>query len=157
MRPCARSRDLPSFPTRRSSDLVAPRDLVHSLIATDREGPRSPMFPAHGGIEEIAERVAAQNPDDQRRLRVGNGFRSEEHTSELQSPMYLVCRLLLEKKKRSAAGPISHRSSSANCALTSILSMPPIFTPAASSDCGSPPTLPTRRRSRHTCSSAASA
>src|SRR5437762_3795589 len=27
-------------------------------------------------------------------------FRSEEHTSELQSPMYLVCRLLLEKKKQ---------------------------------------------------------
>src|SRR5437762_8033705 len=26
--------------------------------------------------------------------------RSEEHTSELQSPMYLVCRLLLEKKKQ---------------------------------------------------------
>src|SRR5437879_9985819 len=28
------------------------------------------------------------------------GERSEEHTSELQSPMYLVCRLLLEKKKK---------------------------------------------------------
>src|SRR5437762_8999973 len=28
-----------------------------------------------------------------------SAFRSEEHTSELQSPMYLVCRLLLEKKK----------------------------------------------------------
>src|SRR5437762_5749516 len=28
-----------------------------------------------------------------------DGLRSEEHTSELQSPMYLVCRLLLEKKK----------------------------------------------------------
>src|SRR5256885_4433569 len=28
------------------------------------------------------------------------GFRSEEHTSELQSPCNLVCRLLLEKKKR---------------------------------------------------------
>src|SRR5436189_4680668 len=27
-------------------------------------------------------------------------LRSEEHTSELQSPMYLVCRLLLEKKKQ---------------------------------------------------------
>src|SRR5437764_11525580 len=27
-------------------------------------------------------------------------MRSEEHTSELQSPMYLVCRLLLEKKKK---------------------------------------------------------
>src|SRR3970040_3156704 len=29
----------------------------------------------------------------------GENQRSEEHTSELQSPMYLVCRLLLEKKK----------------------------------------------------------
>src|SRR4051794_41601804 len=32
----------------------------------------------------------------------GNGIRSEEHTSELQSPVHLVCRLLLEKKKNSA-------------------------------------------------------
>src|SRR5437879_7297437 len=31
---------------------------------------------------------------------LGPGSRSEEHTSELQSPMYLVCRLLLEKKKK---------------------------------------------------------
>src|SRR3712207_1660349 len=30
------------------------------------------------------------------------GFRSEEHTSELQSRQYLVCRLLLEKKKKSS-------------------------------------------------------
>src|SRR5437762_11171830 len=30
---------------------------------------------------------------------VFNGCRSEEHTSELQSPMYLVCRLPLEKNK----------------------------------------------------------
>src|SRR5437762_6567419 len=30
----------------------------------------------------------------------GRSARSEEHTSELQSPMYLVCRLLLEKKKK---------------------------------------------------------
>src|SRR5437879_7386445 len=29
-----------------------------------------------------------------------SGKRSEEHTSELQSPMYLVCRLLLEKKEQ---------------------------------------------------------
>src|SRR5437762_6401747 len=35
--------------------------------------------------------------------RFGTGAtRSEEHTSELQSPMYLVCRLLLEKKKNEA-------------------------------------------------------
>src|SRR5437763_6653667 len=32
--------------------------------------------------------------------RLGDERRSEEHTSELQSPMYLVCRLLLEKKKK---------------------------------------------------------
>src|SRR5438552_18863708 len=30
----------------------------------------------------------------------GGGHRSEEHTSELQSPDHLVCRLLLEKKKK---------------------------------------------------------
>src|SRR5690348_18198587 len=29
-----------------------------------------------------------------------HGLRSEEHTSELQSPVHLVCRLLLEKKKK---------------------------------------------------------
>src|SRR5256885_10630295 len=33
-------------------------------------------------------------------LKDGRGLRSEEHTSELQSPCNLVCRLLLEKKKR---------------------------------------------------------
>src|ERR1017187_2339734 len=37
---------------------------------------------------------------DFRRGRQGFTYRSEEHTSELQSPMYLVCRLLLEKKKK---------------------------------------------------------
>src|SRR5437879_8728436 len=38
-----------------------------------------------------------------RNLETGEKFftqRSEEHTSELQSPMYLVCRLLLEKKNK---------------------------------------------------------
>src|SRR5687768_17944581 len=34
--------------------------------------------------------------------RLGVGLRSEEHTSELQSRLHLVCRLLLEKKKRAA-------------------------------------------------------
>src|SRR5437764_4995284 len=37
------------------------------------------------------------------------GMRSEEHTSELQSPMYLVCRLLLEKKKRGAQQKLAQR------------------------------------------------
>src|SRR5690348_17963193 len=34
------------------------------------------------------------------RCRVAGDLRSEEHTSELQSPVHLVCRLLLEKKKQ---------------------------------------------------------
>src|SRR5687767_15521248 len=38
-----------------------------------------------------------------RRRRVGDLGRSEEHTSELQSLAYLVCRLLLEKKKPTIA------------------------------------------------------
>src|ERR1041384_8863983 len=37
-------------------------------------------------------------PTPPRRCRAGRGPRSEEHTSELQSLAYLVCRLLLEKK-----------------------------------------------------------
>src|SRR6202011_6383023 len=41
----------------------------------------------------------------------GLKWRSEEHTSELQSPMYLLCRLLLEKKKEASLGlrgPVGH-------------------------------------------------
>src|SRR5690348_17605028 len=37
--------------------------------------------------------------------------RSEEHTSELQSPVHLVCRLLLEKKKRAARAVNARRAS----------------------------------------------
>src|SRR5437879_11091212 len=44
-------------------------------------------------------RFAAERPDRARQRSCHRG-RSEEHTSELQSPMYLVCRLLLEKKKK---------------------------------------------------------
>src|SRR5437762_11424889 len=49
--------------------------------------------------------VATRQADLGRWRRGGNDDlaylpRSEEHTSELQSPMYLVCRLLLEKKKK---------------------------------------------------------
>src|SRR5437764_2479774 len=41
--------------------------------------------------------------------RPAEGERSEEHTSELQSPMYLVCRLLLEKKKTGRPGTPTQR------------------------------------------------
>src|SRR3712207_8772661 len=40
-------------------------------------------------------------PDHALRVREDGGARSEEHTSELQSRQYLVCRLLLEKKNNS--------------------------------------------------------
>src|SRR5687767_15212722 len=43
--------------------------------------------------------------------RAGDAFRSEEHTSELQSLAYLVCRLLLEKKKKTNNNSISLRTS----------------------------------------------
>src|SRR5258708_12100337 len=38
-------------------------------------------------------------------------LRSEEHTSELQSPDHLVCRLLLEKKKHNRIAPTLHNTS----------------------------------------------
>src|SRR5436189_979766 len=38
---------------------------------------------------------------------IKSASRSEEHTSELQSPMYLVCRLLLEKKKKITENKLS--------------------------------------------------
>src|SRR5438445_4442395 len=40
----------------------------------------------------------------------GISFRSEEHTSELQSRQYLVCRLLLEKKKTTPSGKLQLKS-----------------------------------------------
>src|SRR3712207_7098849 len=52
----------------------------------------------HGRISGIAAAVGQQGclaPAGFQQV----GFRSEEHTSELQSRQYLVCRLLLEKKK----------------------------------------------------------
>src|SRR5690242_21217766 len=61
------------------------------------EGRYPSMFePVHGSAPDIA----------------GQGVRSEEHTSELQSHVNLVCRLLLEKKKHHCLlirDPIPHR------------------------------------------------
>src|SRR5437762_7595047 len=68
--------DLHSSPTRRSSDLHA-SPAPSPASSTGRPGSAAARISA----------ASAWKP------------RSEEHTSELQSPMYLVCRLLLEKKK----------------------------------------------------------
>src|SRR5437763_4934626 len=62
---------------------------------------RSLQAPPHLFVLEQArrgeDRLHARRP---RQHHVVADVRSEEHTSELQSPMYLVCRLLLEKKNK---------------------------------------------------------
>src|SRR5690242_20981736 len=70
-------RDLHSFPTRRSSDL-------------GYTGPDSFTFTANDGSLDSNTATVS--------LTVADNQRSEEHTSELQSHVNLVCRLLLEKK-----------------------------------------------------------
>src|SRR2546426_4969495 len=48
---------------------------------------------------DVAEGGGVVRPDEREQIREALDLRSEEHTSELQSPCNLVCRLLLEKKK----------------------------------------------------------
>src|SRR5256885_8211448 len=68
-----------------------------------RRPPRSTLFPYTTLFRSLWQREMANAVYDPRWLpcRTGQGTvqRSEEHTSELQSPCNLVCRLLLEKKK----------------------------------------------------------
>src|SRR5258708_30883846 len=73
-----------------------------------RRPPRSTLFPYTTLFRSVGERgreffrlrqriqTSVQNGINRRGFRLR---RSEEHTSELQSPNHLVCRLLLEKKK----------------------------------------------------------
>src|SRR5438876_7581525 len=56
-----------------------------------------PSRGAHGGAPLLASSLARRIP--RFFVRGARAARSEEHTSELQSPVHLVCRLLLEKKK----------------------------------------------------------
>src|SRR5437762_2642069 len=63
---------------------------LHDALPIYGEG-RRPVFEPLEARPEPPVRSAQR---DER-----SAVRSEEHTSELQSPMYLVCRLLLEKKK----------------------------------------------------------
>src|SRR2546430_13101573 len=76
-----------------------------------RRPPRSTLFPyttlfrsirRTGRHDSLRDRPEPHPPPDQPRGRGGRTLddRSEEHTSELQSQSNLVCRLLLEKKKR---------------------------------------------------------
>src|SRR5699024_12231739 len=84
-------RPLHSFPTRRSSDLVP---CVLLLPAAHRPGAANPVFVPDCRTTEYTEY---------------RSDRSEEHTSELQSRFDLVCRLLLEKKKKKIQQAKGHR------------------------------------------------
>src|SRR5256885_11403253 len=65
-----------------------------------RRPPRSTLFPYTTLFRSTAKRPSIIPSLSQKRFAsTGRGARSEEHTSELQSPCNLVCRLLLEKKK----------------------------------------------------------
>src|SRR5438445_7112568 len=68
---------------------------LHDALPISRPRPRSPGLPAGCGRRTGQDRGRPVRPNAGRR-----GPRSEEHTSELQSRQYLVCRLLLEKKKK---------------------------------------------------------
>src|SRR5690349_24028078 len=68
-----------------------------------RPPPRSTLFPYTTLFRSLsaaeARELVGEDADALYSTAGGNPFRSEEHTSELQSRRDLVCRLLLEKKK----------------------------------------------------------
>src|SRR2546426_9076835 len=75
-----------------------------------RRPPRSTLFP----YTTLFRSVLADHEERRANLVIAKDVhnrarRSEEHTSELQSPCNLVCRLLLEKKKNLGPGVLSRR------------------------------------------------
>src|SRR5207244_11178854 len=83
-----------SFPTRRSSDLV-----LHQLLVDHHLGIGADLGVVELDLGLALELGVAQLHRDNGGQPLARVLRSEEHTSELQSPDHLVCRLLLEKKK----------------------------------------------------------
>src|SRR5207237_4077926 len=91
---------LSSFPTRRSSDL---RGFLRGRDGLHDPGDVHPSLQGDGSVSGCNEaRVRSARPIYFVRLVwiCSRNARSEEHTSELQSHLNLVCRLLLEKKKK---------------------------------------------------------
>src|SRR2546429_6042906 len=88
-----------------------------------RRPPRSTLFPYTTLFRSPAEHAGEACVDiGDGPVAVGDHHRSEEHTSELQSRLHLVCRLLLEKKKKNYKLKLNLLSRSTDC----ILSRPPI-------------------------------
>src|SRR5256885_10977244 len=71
-----------------------------------RRPPRSTLFPYTTLFRSVQREIDRLLPEMPRRAIIAKSLsdRSEEHTSELQSPCNLVCRLLLEKKKKENQG-----------------------------------------------------
>src|SRR5438067_2883110 len=88
-------RDLHSFPTRRSSDLGRV-----GLQSPKRFGERSGGAASVEDVRVDSQKIVGRQADFRGRHEFPFAGRSEEHTSELQSRFDLVCRLLLEKKKK---------------------------------------------------------
>src|SRR2546429_9835634 len=65
-----------------------------------RRPPRSTLFPYTTLFRSLDRQSGTQARGGRAHRAVPAGVRSEEHTSELQSRLHLVCRLLLEKKKK---------------------------------------------------------
>src|SRR5690348_17795386 len=70
--------------------------LFRSEVAQPLLGLRDPQL---GDQDRAAQRVLERHLPRGHHPEAAGNLRSEEHTSELQSPVHLVCRLLLEKKK----------------------------------------------------------
>src|SRR2546426_7024050 len=66
-------------------------------------------------VVALSESVAERHPEQVRVEGVQAVVRSEEHTSELQSPCNLVCRLLLEKKKKRIQNKIKTTQTDSRC------------------------------------------
>src|ERR1035437_1194452 len=74
-----------------------------------RRPPRSTLFPYTTLFRSLTASVWCSWNSASRSASPSNQSRSEEHTSELQSRQYLVCRLLLEKKSSPARDPAAPR------------------------------------------------
>src|SRR5256885_6109950 len=75
-----------------------------------RRPPRSTLFPYTTLFRSLAKRVERGKARKRLRGCLLFSHRSEEHTSEPQSPCNLVCRLLLEKKKKENSSDLPPRS-----------------------------------------------
>src|SRR5687768_17711110 len=76
--------------------------LFRSVALEEELIARFPRLAVTRVVEEGPAPEGGQDPQEDEydlHSRVGTAMRSEEHTSELQSRLHLVCRLLLEKKK----------------------------------------------------------